>query len=79
MFKTHFSSSLTITINDIEEFIYSTLIEKNDSIIKREVTKAIYKTILNKALRINEITNKALKQLIRVALTQIKSLFKKCI
>ena len=41
--------------------------------------KAIYKAAFDKTFEINEITNKALKQLIRVVLTQITSLFKRCI
>ena len=66
-------------MNNIEEFVYSTLIEKNSLITKWEMMKAIYKTASNKILKINEVINKALRQLIHIVLTQITSLFEKCI
>ncbi len=55
-------------MNDLNEFFYLISI-KNDKIMsKRKVIKAMHKTILNKTLRINDIINCALRQLIRIVL-----------
>ena len=79
MFQTYFLFSSKILMNDVENFIYSTFVKKNNLITKKEIKKTIYKTIFNKISRINEITNRALRQLTRIALSQITFLFAKYI
>ena len=69
IFQTHFSISSKTAMSDIEEFVYSTFIEKDSSITKREMTRAIHKVTFDKAFEINKITNKALKQFVRLVST----------
>ena len=79
MFKTHFSSSSTIFMNDIKKFVYFSSTNDDETMTRREIMKVIYKINSNKTLRINEIINKALRQFVRVIIEQIRSFFDKCI
>ena len=79
MFETHFSSSSTIFMNDIEEFIYSSSTSDDKAMTRREIMKAVYKINSNKTSKVNEIINKTLRQLARIIIEQIRSLFDKCI
>ena len=71
MFKTHFSFSSIIFMNDIKRFIYSLSTNDDETMTRREIIKIVYKINLNKALKINEIINKTLRQLARVIIEQI--------
>jgi len=66
-------------INDTHDYDYTLLIKNDASITKREIRRAIHKATLNKTSRFNEITNRALRHLISVALAQVRFLFAKCI
>ena len=79
MFKIYFSSSSTIFMNDIKKFIYFSSTNDDEAMTRREIIKVVYKISLNKASKINEIINKALRQLARVIIEQIHFLFDKCI
>ena len=79
MFKAHFSFLSTVFMKDVAEFDYSSSIDDEASMTRREIMKIIYKINLNKALEINEIINKALRQFARVIVEQICFLFDKCI
>ena len=79
MFETHFSFSSTIFMNDTEEFVYSSSTSDGEAVTRRKIMRIVYKVSSNKASRINKIINKALRQLIRVIIKQIRSLFDRCI
>ena len=79
MFETHFLSLLKMLMNNIQNYNYASFIENDVSITKREVKRAIHKIVSNKISRFNEVTNRALRHLISVASTQVRSLFAKCI
>ncbi len=66
-------------MNNIKNFIYLILINNNKIILKHKLTKAIYKTTLNKILKINNIINRVLKQFIYIVSKQIQFLFNKYI
>ena len=66
MFETHFSFSLTMFMKNIEKFNYSLSINDEASMTRREIIKIIHKINLNKTFKINEIINRALRQLVRV-------------
>jgi hypothetical protein len=68
MFRSYFSSSSTILVNDLNEFSYLTSIEDDEMMSKCEVIKAIHKTTFNKTLEINDVINCTLRQLIRIVL-----------
>ena len=51
MFKIHFSSSSIISINDIEEFFYSSSVNDEKTMTSREIIKVVYKIDLNKTLK----------------------------
>ena len=51
-------------MNDIEKFVYFSLIDNDEAITHREIIKIVYKISSNKMLKINEIINKALRQLV---------------
>ncbi len=69
MFRSYFSFSSTILINNLNKFFYSIFIEDNTTILKRKVIRAIHKTTLNKILKINNIINYELRQLICIILS----------
>jgi hypothetical protein len=52
----------------MNEFSYSIFIEDDKTILKRKVIRIVHKTIFNKILRINNVINCALQQLIRIVL-----------
>ena len=79
MFKTYFLFLLTVFMRNAAEFNYSSSIDDKTSVTCREIIKIIHKINLNKIFKINEIINKALRQLIRVVVKQIHFLFNKCI
>ena len=66
IFKIYFSSSLIIFMNDIEKFVYFLSADDDETIIRREIIKIVYKIKLNKMLKINEIINKAMQQFARI-------------
>ena len=66
MFEIHFSFSSIIFMNDIKRFIYSSSTNNDETMIRREIIKIVYKINFNKMLKINEIINKALQQLAQV-------------
>ena len=66
-------------MNDIKKFVYSLSTNDNKTMIRREIMKVVYKINSNKALKINEIINKTLRQLARVIIKQIHFFFDKCI
>ena len=51
MFKIHFSFSSIISINDIEEFFYSSSVNDEKTMTSREIIKVVYKIDLNKTLK----------------------------
>ena len=75
MFKTYFLSLSTVLTKNIKTFFYFTL----TSDASREIMKTVYKVELNKALKINKITNRILQQFVDVATKQLQSFFNKCI
>ena len=79
MFETHFSSSSTVFMNDTEKFVYSSSANDDEAVTRREIMKIIYKISSDKASKVNEIINKALRQLARIIIEQIRSFFDKCI
>ena len=79
MFKIHFLFSSIIFMNDIEKFIYFSSTDDDKTMTHREIMKIIYKINSNKTSKINEIINKALRQLARIIIEQIHSFFDKCI
>ena len=79
MFETHSSFSSIIFIKNIEKFDYFLSVDDEAPIIYREIMKIIYKIKLNKIIEINAIINKALRQLARVVIKQIRFFFNKCI
>ena len=79
MFKTHFLSLSTMFMKNAAKFNYSLSINDEASMTRREMMKIIHKINSNKTFEINEIINKALRQLVRVVVEQICSLFDKCI
>ena len=66
MFKTHFLFSSTVFMKNVAKFNYFSLIDDEASMTRREVMRIIYKINLNKAFEINEIINKALRQLAEI-------------
>jgi len=68
MFKFYFSFLFTILVDNLNEFSYSTSIEDNEIVSKRKVIKAMHKITSNKILKINNIINYALRQLICIVL-----------
>ena len=79
MFEIHFLFLLTMFMKDAAKFDYSSLINDETSMTHREIMKVIHKINLNKIFKINEVINKALRQLICVIIEQIHSFFDKCI
>ena len=68
MFEIHFSSSSTMFMKNVEKFDYFSLVENEAPMTRREIMKIIHKINLNKAFEINEIINKALRQLARIVI-----------
>ena len=66
MFKIHFSFSSIIFMNDIEKFVYFSSTENDETVTRRKVIKIVYKINSNKMSKVNEIINKALRQLARI-------------
>ena len=58
-------------MNDIEKFVYSLSTNNDETMTRREIMKIVYKINLNKIFKINEIINKALRQLARIIIKQI--------
>ena len=79
IFETHFLLSSIIFMNDIERFVYFLLTDDDEAMTHREIMKIVYKINLNKALKVNEIINKTLRQFARIIIEQICFLFDKCI
>jgi hypothetical protein len=79
MFRAHFPPSPTILTDDLEELLYSLAIEDDEVVSKREIIRATHKATLDKASKINDIINRTLRQLIRVASRQVRFLFDRCI
>ena len=79
MFEIYFLFSSIVFMNDIEKFIYFPSIKNDETMKRREIIKIVYKINSNKMLKINEIINKALRQLAQVIIKQIHFLFDKCI
>ena len=66
-------------MNDIKKFVYLLLTENDETMTHREIMKVVYKINLNKALKINKIINKTLRQFARIIIEQIYILFDKYI
>ena len=79
MFKAHFSFSSTVFTKDIKTFFYFTSTSDEKTIINREIIKIVYKVESDKALKMNEITNRILQQFNDVAIKQLRFLFDRCI
>ena len=79
MFKTHFSSSSTIFMKNVVKFNYSSSVDDETPMTRREIMKVIHNINSNKIFKINKIINKTLQQLVRVVVEQIRFLFNKCI
>ena len=79
MFKIYFLFSSTMFMKDAVKFDYFLSINDKTSMTRREIIKIIHKINLNKTFEINKIINRALRQLIRVIVKQIRFFFDKCI
>ena len=79
MFEIYFLFLLTMFMKNAAKFDYSSSIDDETSMTRREIIKIIYKINLNKIFEINEIINRTLQQFIRVIIEQICFLFDKCI
>ena len=79
LFKTHFSSSFTMILNDIVNFDYVNLILDDESLTSKEMRRAIKKTISNKTSNFNDISNKVIRSAMRIVDEQIRSLFERCL
>ena len=79
LFKTHFSSSLTMILNDIVDFNYVNLILDDESLTSREIKRIIEKTISNKTSSLNDISNRVIRSAMRITDEQIRSLFERCL
>ena len=66
MFEIHFSFSLTVFMKDVAKFNYSSLINDETSITRREIMKVIHKISANKTFEIKKIINKMLRQFVYV-------------
>ena len=66
IFKIHFSFSSIISINDIEEFFYSSSADDEKTMTNYKIIKIVYKVNLNKTLKIYKIINKALQRFVNV-------------
>ena len=79
IFEIHFSFSSIVFMNDIKRFIYFSSTDDDKTMTRREIMKIVYKINLNKMSKINEIINKALRQLAQIIIKQIHFLFDKYI
>ena len=79
MFEIHFSFLLIMFMKNVAKFDYSSSIDDETSMTRREIIKVIHKISLNKAFKINKIINKALRQFARVVIKQMRFFFDKCI
>ena len=79
MFEVHFLFSSTMFMKNAAKFDYFSSVDDETSMTRREMIKIIHKISLNKTFEINEIINKALRQLARVVIEQICFFFDKCI
>ena len=77
LFKIHFSSFLTMILNDIVDFNYINLILDVESLTVREIRRVIEKTISNKISNLNDISNKVIRSVIEIVNEQILSLFER--
>ena len=75
MFKIYFLSSLIVFMNNIEKFIYSSSTDDDETMTHCEIMKIVYKINLNKMSKINNIINKALRQLAQIIIKQIRFFF----
>ena len=66
LFKTHFSSFFTIILNEIVNFDYVNLILDDESLTSKEMRHIIKKTISNKTLNLNDISNKVIRNAIKI-------------
>ena len=66
IFKIHFSFLLIMFMKDAAKFDYSSLINDETSMTRREIMKIIHKINSNKTFKINKIINKTLRQFTRV-------------
>ena len=66
-------------MNDIKEFFHLSLANDEKTIINQIIIKVVYKINLNKIIKINEILNRVLQQLVNVVIKQIRFLFDKYI
>ena len=79
IFKEHFLLPLIVDTSDIENFRYPEPIEEDGPITEREIQRAVNKAAPDKALGPNGYTNRALRQLVSVALAQVRLLFERYI
>ena len=79
MFEAHFSFSSTMFMKNVKKFDYSSSIENETSMTRREIIKVIHKINSNKTSEINEVFNRTLRQLVHVVIKQIRFFFDKCI
>ena len=78
LFKIHFSSFLTMILNNNVNFDYINLILDDVSLTNRKIRWIIEKTISNKTLNFNDISNEMIRSATRIANEQIRSLFERC-
>ena len=79
LFKTHFSSSFTMILNDIVNFDYVNLILDDESLTSKKMRRAIKKTTSNKTSNLNDISNRVIRSAMRIVDEQIRSLFERCL
>ena len=66
LFKIHFSSSFIMILNDIVNFDYVNLILDDESLTSKKLRRVIEKTISNKASNLNDISNRMIRDAIRI-------------
>ena len=78
LFKTHFSSSFIMILNDIINFDYVNHVFDDESLKNKEINRVIKKTISNKILNFNDISNEVIRSAMKIIDEQIRSLFERC-
>ena len=66
MFKAHFSSSSTVFTKNIKIFFYFMSINNEEAMTNRKIIKTVYKVKSNKISKMNEITNRVLRQFVNI-------------
>jgi len=69
IFRSYFPSLFTILVNDLNKFFYLIFIKYDKTMLKHKVIRAMHKTTFNNILKINNVINYALQQLICIVLS----------